>query len=126
MKAVGFTQHLPITDPASLQDFVLPDPVPGPRDLLVRVKAVAVNPVDTKVRGPKPGDPRHDPPKIIGWDASGVVEAVGADVTLFAVGDFYAETWRSRGEDAVLFIHVFQKPAGLGDYLKLVQLPRGL
>ncbi len=48
------------------------------------------------------------------------------ELTLFAVGDFYAETWRSRGEDAVLFIHVFQKPAGLGDYLKLVQLPRGL
>ncbi len=48
------------------------------------------------------------------------------ELTLFAVADFYAETWRSRGEDAVLFIHVFQKPAGLGDYLKLVQLPRGL
>ncbi len=48
------------------------------------------------------------------------------DLTLFAVGDFYAETWRSRGEEAVLFIHVFQKPAGLGDYLKLVRLPQGL
>ena len=48
------------------------------------------------------------------------------ELTLYAVEGFYAETWRSRGEDAVLFIHVFQKPAGLGDYLKLVQLPRGL
>lgn len=48
------------------------------------------------------------------------------DLTLFAVGDFYAETWRSRGDDAVLFIHVFQKPAGLGEYLARVQLPRGL
>ncbi|MFD1470518.1 hypothetical protein ACFQ48_19990 [Hymenobacter caeli] len=48
------------------------------------------------------------------------------DLTLFAVADFYAETWRSRGEEAVLFIHVFQKPAGLGDYLKLVRLPHGL
>ncbi|AMJ66536.1 hypothetical protein [Hymenobacter sp. PAMC 26628] len=48
------------------------------------------------------------------------------DLTLFAVADFYAETWRSRGEDAVLFIHVFQKPAGLGEYLARVQLPRGL
>lgn len=104
MKAVGFIQHLPITDPASLQDFVLPDPVPGPRDLLVRVKAVAVNPVDTKVRGPRPGDPRHDPPKIIGWDASGVVEAVGAEVTLFAVGDevYYAGNYSLPGSNAEL------------------------
>jgi|GEM_PF-925585 len=48
------------------------------------------------------------------------------DLTLFAVGDFYAETWRSCGDEAVLFIHVFQKPAGLGEYLARVQLPRGL
>jgi hypothetical protein len=45
------------------------------------------------------------------------------DLTLYAVEGFYAETWRSRGEESILFIHVFQKPAGLGDYLKLVQLP---
>ena len=48
------------------------------------------------------------------------------DLTLFAVEGFYAETWRSRGEEAILFIHVFQKPTGLGDYLRLVQLPAGL
>ncbi|AWM32917.1 hypothetical protein [Hymenobacter nivis] len=48
------------------------------------------------------------------------------DLMLFAVGDFYAETWRSRGDDAVLFIHVFQKSAGLGEYLARVQLPQGL
>ncbi|MBF9237170.1 hypothetical protein I2I05_07155 [Hymenobacter sp. BT683] len=48
------------------------------------------------------------------------------DLTLFAVEGFYAEVWRSRGEEDILFIHVFQKPAGLGDYLKLVQLPRNL
>ena len=48
------------------------------------------------------------------------------DLTLYAVEGFYAETWRSRGEEHALFIHVFQTPAGLGDYLKLVQLPRGL
>ena len=45
------------------------------------------------------------------------------DLTLYAVEGFYAETWRSRGEEHILFIHVFQKPAGLGDYLKLVRLP---
>ena len=48
------------------------------------------------------------------------------ELTLYAVEGFYAETWRSRGEEAVLFIHVFQKPAGLGDYLRLVQLPANL
>jgi len=48
------------------------------------------------------------------------------ELTLYAVGGFYAEVWRSRGEEAILFIHVFQTPAGLGDYLKLVQLPSNL
>ncbi|MBF9144234.1 hypothetical protein [Hymenobacter properus] len=48
------------------------------------------------------------------------------DLTLYAVEGFYAEIWRSRGEEHILFIHVFQKPAGLGDYLRLVQLPSGL
>ena len=45
------------------------------------------------------------------------------DLTLYAVEGFYAEIWRSRGEEPILFIHVFRKPAGLGDYLKLVRLP---
>ena len=48
------------------------------------------------------------------------------DLTLYAVGGFYAEVWRSRGEEPILFIHVFQKPAGLGEYLARVQLPGGL
>ncbi|MBJ6111389.1 hypothetical protein JAO73_20380 [Hymenobacter sp. BT523] len=48
------------------------------------------------------------------------------DLVLYAVEGFYAETWRSRGEEHILFIHVFQKPAGLGDYLKLVRLPEAL
>ena len=48
------------------------------------------------------------------------------DLTLYALKGFYAEIWRSRGEADILFIHVFQKPAGLGDYLRLVQLPAGL
>ena len=47
----------------------------------------------------------------------------GFDLTLYAVKGFYAEVWRSRGEEHILFIHVFQKPSGLGDYLKLVRLP---
>lgn len=48
------------------------------------------------------------------------------ELTLYAVAGFYAEIWRSRGEEDILFIHVFQKPAGLGDYLRLMQLPANL
>lgn len=90
MKAVGFTRYLPIDDPQSLIDLDLPKPTPQGRDLLVAVRAVAVNPVDTKVRSPK--DKVEDAPRVIGYDASGVVEAVGPDVTLFRPGDevYYA------------------------------------
>ncbi|MCC4244334.1 zinc-binding alcohol dehydrogenase family protein [Stappia indica] len=90
MKAVGFTRYLPIDDPQSLIDLDLPKPAPQGRDILVAVRAVAVNPVDTKVRSPK--DQVEDAPRVIGYDASGVVEAVGPDVTLFRPGDevYYA------------------------------------
>lgn len=90
MKAVALTRYLPIAHPESLLDVELPAPVPGPRDLLVRVHAIAVNPVDVKVRAPK--DRVEATPRVLGWDAAGVVEAVGADVTLFRPGDavYYA------------------------------------
>lgn len=90
MKAVGFTHYLPITNPDSFLDVDLPMPTPKGRDILVAVYAVAVNPVDTKVRAPK--DKVEPTPRIIGWDASGVVESVGPEVTLFKVGDpvYYA------------------------------------
>lgn len=90
MKAVGLTRYLPISDPESLLDVQIDRPAATGRDMLVRIEAIAVNPVDTKVRAPKEGV--EDPPKILGWDAAGVVEAVGDDVTLFKPGDavFYA------------------------------------
>jgi NADPH2:quinone reductase len=90
MKAVGLIRYLPINDPDSLQQFELPRPVPDQRDLLVRVEAVSVNPVDVKVRAPKPGVEAQ--PKILGWDAAGIVEAVGPGATLFKQGDevYYA------------------------------------
>lgn len=89
MKAISFTQHaLPIDNPQALIDISLPRPTPGPRDLLVEVRAVSVNPVDTKVRA---GTFTKEP-KILGWDATGIVREVGAEVTLFQPGDevFYA------------------------------------
>jgi len=90
MKAIGLTKYLPITDNASLVDVELPKPEAEGHDLLVSVRAISVNPVDTKVRAPKGGV--EDPPRVLGWDAAGVVESVGPDVTLFAPGDevFYA------------------------------------
>lgn len=90
MKAVGLTQSLPITDPESLQDFELPIPEPQERDLLVRVDAISVNPVDTKIRVSKKGVERS--PRVLGWDAAGVVEAIGSQVSLFQSGDqvYYA------------------------------------
>lgn len=100
MKAVGFTHYLPIDDHNSFLDFELEKPVATGRDILVCVKAVAVNPVDTKVRAPKEGT--ENPPRIIGYDASGVVEAVGPDVTLFKTGDevWYAGDLTRSGSNA--------------------------
>lgn len=89
MKAIVFTQNgLPIENPDSLIDMDLPKPTPGPRDLLVEVQAVSVNPVDTKIRA---GTVVTEP-KVVGWDAVGVVREVGTEVTLFQPGDevFYA------------------------------------
>lgn len=89
MKAIVYSQNgLPITDPQSLYETELPKPQPGAHDLLVKIRAISVNPVDTKVRNGAP----TDTPRILGWDAVGEVEAVGESVTLFQPGDevFYA------------------------------------
>ena len=85
MKAVALTRYLPITDPESLFNVDLPKPQAAGRDLLVRVEAVSVNPVDTKVRAPKPDVEKT--PRVLGWDAAGVVESVGPNVTSFRPGD---------------------------------------
>jgi zinc-binding alcohol dehydrogenase family protein len=90
MKAIGYIQSLPPSDPKSLFDFETPKPTPGPHDLLVAVRAVSVNPVDTKVRMRAQGTEAQ--PKILGFDCAGVVESVGAEVKWFKPGDevFYA------------------------------------
>ncbi|MDR3467975.1 MAG: zinc-binding alcohol dehydrogenase family protein [Xanthobacteraceae bacterium] len=100
MKAVGYAKSLPIADAQSLIDFEAPTPEPKGRDLRVAVKAISVNPVDTKVRM------RAAPPagemKILGYDAAGVVDAVGPEVTLFKPGDevFYAGSILRPGTNA--------------------------
>lgn len=90
MKAVALTEYLPIDHPHALRDVELERPVPRGHDLLVEVHAVAVNPVDAKVRAPKDRVEPH--PRVLGWDASGVVVAVGEAVSLFRPGDevYYA------------------------------------
>jgi NADPH:quinone reductase-like Zn-dependent oxidoreductase len=86
MKAVSFYKPQPIKDPESFVDVVVEKPSPGPRDLLVEVRAISVNPVDTKIRaGGGPGSP-YDELKILGWDAAGIVREVGAKAALFAPG----------------------------------------
>jgi alcohol dehydrogenase len=103
VKAVGFYQSHPIDHPESLVDVQVDPPNPGPRDLLVEVRAVSVNPVDTKrrVANMKPGEL-----KILGYDAAGVVKAVGAEVTLFKPGEevYYAGSNQRPGTNSELHL----------------------
>jgi len=85
MKAVGYQQPLAVTEQGSLLDIELPRPDASGRDILVKIEAVSVNPVDTKIRrGVKPSEGEF---KVLGWDAVGVVESVGNEVSLFSPGD---------------------------------------
>ena len=100
MKAIGTTGPRPANDPAALIAFDAPEPTLRPRDLLVEVRAVALNPVDAKVRGSR--TPEGGQPSILGYDAAGVVVGVGPDVSLFKVGDevFYAGQIERPGSNA--------------------------
>lgn len=91
MKAVGIYNHLPIDQKDSLVDLIIDQPKPNDHDLLIEVKAISVNPIDTKVRKRKPQTPESYP-KILGWDVAGVVKETGKSCTLFQKGDsvFYA------------------------------------
>ncbi|WP_139996685.1 zinc-binding alcohol dehydrogenase family protein [Paenibacillus paridis] len=90
MKAIGLHRYLPIEHVESLIDFQMDKPIPTGRDLLVRVQAISVNPVDVKVRAPK--EKIEAAPRVLGWDVSGIVEAVGPHASLFKPGDeiYYA------------------------------------
>ncbi|WP_414444397.1 zinc-binding alcohol dehydrogenase family protein [Burkholderia sp. 22PA0106] len=85
MKAVGFYQNHPIEHPQALEDITLPTPALRDHDLLVEVKAVSVNPVDTKIR--QRGDVPEGAARVIGWDAAGIVRAAGPLATRFKPGD---------------------------------------
>jgi zinc-binding alcohol dehydrogenase family protein len=119
MKAIGYTESLPITDSNALKDIELSQPVVGGRDLLVRISAIAVNPVDCKVRqraSPEPGEF-----KVLGWDAVGEVVETGDEVTRFHAGDqvYYAGDVTRQGCNAEYQLVderlVGHKPASLTD-----------
>jgi len=104
MKAVAYYQSLPADNPEALQDVQLAEPSPGAHDLLVEVRAISVNPVDTKIRlGVKP---ENGTAKVLGWDAAGIVKAVGSEVSLFKPGDkvFYAGAIDRAGANSELHL----------------------
>ncbi|WP_420573496.1 zinc-binding alcohol dehydrogenase family protein [Kordia sp.] len=100
MKAIGYKKSLPIDNENSLQDIELQTPKATGKDLLVEVKAISVNPVDYKIR--QNVTPENDEWKVIGWDAAGIVTAVGEETSLFKVGDevYYAGDLTRSGSNA--------------------------
>lgn len=119
MKAVGYTKSLPINDPESLIDIELPQPIATGRDLLVKIRAIAVNPVDFKIR--QRMVPEEGECKVIGWDAVGEVVATGESATQFKPGDevYYAGALMRQGCNAEYQLAderlVGRKPKSLSD-----------
>ena len=126
MKAVAYRINETPSADEPLQNVSLPEPTPGPRDVLVEVRAISVNPVDTKVRT-RPAAPVGGW-KVLGWDAAGVVRAVGAEVTAFKPGDrvWYAGDITRAGTNAELHVVderiVGHMPASL-DFAQAAALP---
>jgi zinc-binding alcohol dehydrogenase family protein len=126
MKAVGLYRSLPLDHPESLIDLELEKPTPTGRDLLITVKAVSVNPVDIKVRASR--EQGEHSPRILGWDASGIVEAVGSECTLFKPGDpvYYAGDITRPGSNSEYHLVderiVGHKPVSL-DFAEAAALP---
>lgn len=118
MRAVGYRIPLPVEDERSLNDIELPRPGASGRDLLVEVRAISVNPVDTKIRAGV--RPEGDDWKVLGWDAAGIVVETGPDATRFKPGDevFYAGSITRPGTNAEFHLVderiVGRKPASLG------------
>ncbi|QPF75280.1 zinc-binding alcohol dehydrogenase family protein [Roseateles sp. DAIF2] len=120
MKAVGYFKSLPIHDAESLLDLELPRPRPGAQDLLVEVRAIALNPVDTKIRMRR-ASADGQTPVVLGWDAVGIVRETSAEVRGFAIGDrvWYAGDITRPGSNAqfqaVDHRIAARAPASLGD-----------
>ena len=127
MRAVGYRQSLPIDAPEALVDIELPDPVATGRDLLVEVRAVSVNPVDTKVRR-RAGPDEPGGVKVLGYDAAGMVRTAEPEATLFRPGDevFYAGSIARQGTNAELHLVderiIGLKPRSL-DFAQAAALP---
>lgn len=126
MKAVGYQKSFPVDHAQALVDIELPTPVAEGRDLLVDVRAVSVNPVDTKVRrGMAPAEGEW---RVLGWDAAGIVRATGPEVTLFKPGDrvWYAGSIARAGSNSELQLVderiVGKMPASL-DFPEAAALP---
>lgn len=102
MKAIAYLKGSSLSDPQAFYEVQRAEPQLDPHDLLVAVEAVSVNPLDTKVRAGRVAVP--DVVHTLGWDAAGVVRAVGSAVTLFAPGDavFYAGTFTRDGANTEL------------------------
>jgi NADPH2:quinone reductase len=118
MKAIAQIKPSPRGDTSSLVDLELPKPsAPSGRDLLVRVEAISVNPVDTKVRQGRAAEEKN--PRVLGWDAAGIVEAAGPEATRFAPGDavYYSGAIARPGSNAEFQLVderiVGRKPASL-------------
>lgn len=101
MKAIGFKTSLPITADDSLIEFEAEMPTPKARELLVKIEAISVNPVDYKIRSGSAKGTTLDTPRVMGWDAMGKVVAVGEEVSLFSKGDsvFYAGAINRSGSN---------------------------
>jgi len=126
MRTIGYYEPRPISDAGALTDLDLPRPVPSGRDLLVEIKAIAVNPVDTKVR--KSRAAQNGQPVVLGYDAAGIVVEVGPDVTGYVVGDevYYAGDITRAGTNSEYHLVderiVGRKPKSLG-YSEAAALP---
>ena len=126
MKAIAYYQNLPIDQPEALLDVELPAPQPGPRDLLVEVRAISVNPVDTKIR--RNVTPETGQAKVLGWDVAGVVREVGAEVKQFRPGDrvFYAGALDRPGANSELHLvdeRIAGRMPGSLDFARAAALP---
>ncbi|MBO9674902.1 MAG: zinc-binding alcohol dehydrogenase family protein [Sphingobacteriaceae bacterium] len=102
MKAIGFKTSLPINESESFIEFETPIPEAKGRDILVKIKAISVNPVDFKIRQNSAKDTVLENPKVIGWDATGTVEAIGEEVSFFKPGDevYYAGDLNRSGSNS--------------------------